>query len=397
LRGRWDDIKGELIAKMDRNFGCFEGSTFKRERFEALLVKLDIPWPRLPTGVLDLEDSTFRQMAKSHPVIAPLHELRSSLSKLRLNRLSVGSDGNNRCLLSPFSSTTGRNQPSSARFIFGPHVWIRGLIRPKPGEALAYIDFAQQEFGIAAALSEDPAMMAAYRTGDPYLAFAKQVGLVPKDATKATHGPQRELAKQVLLAVQYGMGDRALADRVGVSPARGAELLRLHEQAYRKFWKWSRAAVDHAMFKGSLHTALGWHVNVRTDANPRSLANFPMQGNGAEILRLACCLGVGRGVRIAAPVHDAVLVSAPINTISDTVRTMRAAMAEAASQVLGGFELGTGGADEKIIVRYPDHYMDESRGREMWDEVLRLANPCLGVLSNVAPDALVRSARRTST
>ena len=48
---------------------------------------------------------------------------------------------------------------------------------------LAYIDYCQQEFGIAAALSGDTAMKQAYRSGDPYLAFAKQVGAVPGDAT----------------------------------------------------------------------------------------------------------------------------------------------------------------------------------------------------------------------
>ena len=150
-------------------------------------------------------------------------------------------------MLSAFRSVTGRNSPGSAKFIFGPHVWLRGLIRPKPGHALAYLDYAQQEYGIAAALSGDPAMMAAYKSGDPYLAFAKQVGLVPADATKKTHKPQRELRKQCILATQYLMGYRALAAKIGKSPAKGAELLRLHGEAYRTFWKWSQAAVDHAM------------------------------------------------------------------------------------------------------------------------------------------------------
>jgi hypothetical protein len=36
-----------------------------------------------------------------------------------------------------------------------------------------------------------------------------------------------------------------------------------------------------------------------------------MQGNGAEMLRVACILGTERGVRINAPVHDALLAEAP--------------------------------------------------------------------------------------
>ena len=383
LRGRWDDIKVDLVADVDRDFGVYEGTTFKRDRFEALLAARGIPWPRLASGQLDLEDGTFRNQAKTHPEISPLRELRSSLSKLKLNSLAVGSDGRNRCMLSAFNTVTGRNSPGSAKFIFGPHVWLRGLIRPKPGQALAYLDYAQQEFGVAAALSGDPAMLAAYKTGDPYLAFAKQVGLVPADATKKTHKAQRELAKQCILATQYLMGYRALAAKIGESPAKGAELLRLHGEAYRTFWKWSQAAVDHAMLTNTLNTVLGWRVNVVADPNPRSLANFLMQGNGAEILRLACCYGVERGIEICAPVHDAVLISAGEGEIDNAVATMRAAMTEASAEVLGGFGLNT----DKQVIRNPDRYMDEDRGRVMWDRVMRLASPCIGVIGNVAYSA----------
>ena len=111
---------------------------------------------------------------------------------MRLNDLAVGRDGFNRCLLSPFSARTSRNQPSSTKFIFGPAKWLRGLIQPQPGWGLAYVDWVQQEFGIAAALSNDQAMLAAYESGDSYLAFAKQAGGVPDDATKETHEPERE-------------------------------------------------------------------------------------------------------------------------------------------------------------------------------------------------------------
>ena len=41
-----------------------------------------------------------------------------------------------------------------------------------------------------------------------------------------------------------------------------------------------------------------------------------MQGNGAELLRLACCLGTERGVEIVAPVHDAVLICARLDRLA---------------------------------------------------------------------------------
>ena len=112
-------------------------------------------------------------------------------------------------MLSAFRSKTGRNQPSNTRSIVGPAVWLRGLIKPGGGRALAYVDYSQQEFGIAAALSGDPAMQEAYRSGDPYLAFAQQAGAAPAGATKISHHAVRAQFKVAGLAVQYGTGGRS--------------------------------------------------------------------------------------------------------------------------------------------------------------------------------------------
>ena len=119
-------------------------------------------------------------MAKVHPELAPLRELRHSLSELRLEKLAVGSDGRNRTLLSPFGASSGRNTPSANQFIFGPSVCLRGLIKPGLGMAVAYIDYSSQEVAIAAALSCDPFLIDAVASGDPYMSFAVRAGLAPK-------------------------------------------------------------------------------------------------------------------------------------------------------------------------------------------------------------------------
>src|SRR5271169_3378017 len=162
LRKRWDQIKNDLIRAIDADFGAFEGRSFRAERWAAYLVKHNIPWPLLESGALDLSDGAFRQQAKAYPAISPMRELRSALSDLRLNDLAVGHDGRNRTILSTFRSRTGRNQPSNTRYIFGPSVWLRGLIKPPSGYGVAYVDWSQQEFGIAAVLSGDLAMQEAY-------------------------------------------------------------------------------------------------------------------------------------------------------------------------------------------------------------------------------------------
>jgi DNA polymerase-1 len=367
LRERWTSIQDQLIIDIDVgcNYNVLDGRTFKVKRFEDWLARQGIPWERTETG--QLSDDAFRQAAKIHPAVSSLRELRSALSDFRLNDLAVGRDGRNRTILSAFRSRTGRNQPSNASFIFGPSVWLRGLIKPPPGYGVAYVDWSQQEFGIAAALSGDRAMQEAYRSGDPYLAFAKQAGAVPPDATKATHKAQRELFKACALAVQYGMEAKSLALRIGQSPIVARDLLRAHHETYHTFWCWSDAAVDHAMLVGWLDTVFGWRVHVGEGANPRSLRNFPMQANGAEMLRLACCLATERGIEVCAPVHDALLICAPLDHLEADVARMRGAMAEASRIVLDGFELATDASE----VKYPDRYMDP-RGIVMWDRVARL-------------------------
>jgi DNA polymerase I len=94
-----------------------------------------------------------------------------------------------------------------------------------------------------------------------------------------------------------------------------------------------------------------------------------MQANGAEMLRLACCLATERGIEVCAPVHDAVLISAPLDRLDEDVARMQDAMREASRIVLDGFELAT---DPKIN-RYPERYMDD-RGATMWERVMELIN-----------------------
>jgi DNA polymerase I len=268
----------------------------------------------------------------------------------------VGSDGRNRCPLRPFATKTGRNAPSTTKFIFGPAVWLRGLIRPEPGTALAYVDYEQQEFGIAAALSGDPAMMEAYQSGDPYLAFAKQAGAVPADATKDTHRAERDSFKSCALGVQYGMGAKSLACRLGVPVSEARDLLRLHRATFPTYWRWLKKVGQQARRDGRLTAAFGWMLQVSAGANPRSVRNFPLQANGAEMLRLACCALTEGGRRVCAPVHDALLIEAPDERIEEAVANCQQAMQKASEAVLPGFGLRA----EAKVIRPPDPALPRS-------------------------------------
>ena len=115
-----------------------------------------------------------------------------------------------------------------------------------------------------------------------------------------------------------------------------------------------------------------------------------MQANGAEMLRLACCLATERGIEVCAPVHDAVLICAPLDRLERDIARMRAIMAEASRVVLDGFELRTDCPDDvdehgepmafPHIIRHPRRYMDK-RGSVMWERVISLIEQRQGVRS----------------
>ena len=118
-----------------------------------------------------------------------------------------------------------------------------------------------------------------------------------------------------------------------------------------------------------MHSVLGWKLNVGGDANPRSVRNFPLQANGAEMLRLACIALTESGIGVCAPVHDALLIEAPLAGIEEAVSKCQEAMEKASRTILKDFSLRT---DAKVVT-FPERYLDD-RGRGTWNKLLGLAD-----------------------
>jgi hypothetical protein len=343
------------------------------ERFAAYLAREGITWPLLESGKLNMRRKVFEEMSKGWPQLEDLRQLRHARDKMRKVKLAVGHDGRNRTVLWPFKAKTSRTQPKAAQWIFSPAVWLRSLIKPEPGMAVAYIDYSAMEFQIAASLSDKHcgatnAMLDMYDSGDPYLAFTKRVGAVPRNATRESHADVRDRYKTMLLATQYGMATQTLAARLGVPAFEAGQMLNQHREVFAQYWHWSNDWVQDALQTGTMRTVLGWTCAVgMTEFNERSIRNWPVQAHGAEILRVACIMAARHTIKLLAPVHDAVLIEAPIAEIEADVAKMQDIMRRAARAVLGGHELRT---DAKIV-RHPERYSDK-RGAAIWTRVLAL-------------------------
>jgi hypothetical protein len=178
----------------------------------------------------------------------------------------------------------------------------------------------------------------------------------------------RDLYKTNALGIHYGMGEKTLARRINHLPIFARHLIEQHRAIFPQYWRWSDLCVNHALITDGRNRCLVGKLRVFPEPNVCSLRNFYMQANGAEMLRLACCLGTENGIRICAPIHDAVMIISPAEHLQEDIALMRACTAEASRVVLAGFELET---EVSTPIFWPKHYSDP-RGAEMFATVMSL-------------------------
>jgi DNA polymerase I len=384
----WREIRDSMVPLVDVN-GIYVRDKagewhWNNARFERWTVAIGMQWPRKDgtDGISkpDLRRKTFESMAKAYPEVEPIRQLRYIRDKLRTIQLSVGRDGRNRTVLWPFSSKTSRTQPKAKHWIFSPSVWLRFLIKPEPGRALAYIDYSSMEFLAAAAMSDghvsaNNPMLDLYRSGDPYTEFGKRIGSIAPDATTTTAGVEatRERLKVLCLGTQYGMGALTLSTRMGVSDIEAHEMLLHHRGLLSQYWHWSEDWLHHSLDSGVMRTVFGWEcVTGIAEFSERSIRNWPIQSACADLFRLAYVWGTRYGLTLVAPVHDAVLLESSEDRIEADVALMREIMRRASRVILNSttdrtIELRT----KAEIIRYPNRFTD-NRGAELWETVLRL-------------------------
>jgi hypothetical protein len=390
LKERWTVIKTDLVQAVDRDYGCFEiddeGAHFRDERLLTYAARHRIDWPRLESDPdrPDKSVETFKMMARAYPQLSKLQELRSVLAQLKNNKLAIGRDGRNRCLLGLFGTKTARNAPSNSQYIFGPAKCLRFLIEPPPGMVLIHRDYSQQEVRIAAILSGDGALLAACESGDVYLGIAEQLGFNPAEPGI------RDLFKIVVLAINYGAGPHMLAALAGISLHRAGEIVARLKARFRRFCDWCDNIADYAGLKLCLSDQFGWWVQCPPDSPSRTVRNWSVQARGSTVMRATSILADRRGIEIVAPIHDAFLAIAPMADAQDASLALDRCMRDASAAVLQGYELPTSDDDGMglILPAYADkrpvpeifeatpqmfcgRYFDK-RGAVMWKEIHRL-------------------------
>jgi DNA polymerase I-like protein with 3'-5' exonuclease and polymerase domains len=167
-----------------------------------------------------------------------------------------------------------------------------------------------------------------------------------------------------MLGVQYGMSAYGMGQKASLHVLEAEDLLQRHKDVYHTFWRWAEQNVNAGLAGVELHTVFGWKIRAGKgrDVKENTFLNWPMQANGAEMLRLACIALEEEGICICAPVHDAILIEAPLETIDQHVARATHEMQKASGWVLGR---GRQCRVDAEIVRWPNRYID-GRGADMW-------------------------------
>jgi DNA polymerase-1 len=365
----WPEAKMKLINKLNQEVDCFEEQKFNHVKFGELLKREGVYnyWPRTFTNQLSTTEKSFEKF-KHIPAIKKVAEIKKLLSQTTLSGYSISENGRSITNLRPFTTSSSRCAPGGKTFPFNASAWIRNLITPPPGFYCVYIDYSSQEPAIQGYLSGDKNLIDAYQSGDIYMHTAKLADPnIPKDATKETHSAIRGIWKVVVLATSYGMGAESVAAKLAIRVDEAKALLMKFKNLYKDYFKYIDMRMNNTGRDLRISTVYGWNRWLckyqRTTQN--SWRNFPIQANGAEILRTAIRKLHDNNFKIAATIHDALLIEIPIAEHKQLIKAARNLMTEAAIEVVGG-RIET---DYQII----DHkgFTQSKEAQKTFDEIMQ--------------------------
>jgi DNA polymerase-1 len=364
-------VTSALVRKLDPSQGSADPiytaeGEWSYARFEQWLTSIGVvAWPRLESGQLDTEGDAFRLMYHI-PRIEELHALRDCLRVIKGANLPIGRDGRNRPSLFPFGTATGRN--AHGKSLYNAHAGMRSFMVFPPDRIGLYLDWRTQEVAVAAALSGDTELLAAYRGGDIYYTLACDSGLTndPDPIHWKKHNQaMRQRMKSLQLGINYGMGVPSLARGLNRHPLIASNLIEQHRRKYSRFWQWRENQVQVAMLERRAETIFGWPLHISTSPNKRTLFNFPMQGGGAETLRLAAWRLCEANIVPCMLVHDGILFELESD---EQVELAKQIMQKAGEDVCGGLEVGV---DEDQRLEHGARYRDKREvAKKMWATVM---------------------------
>lgn len=172
---------------------------------------------------------------------------------------------------------------------------IRGVFVPGEGyEALMSCDYSQVELRIMADLSDDEALIEAFRSGADFHKYvASMVYKLPVDQIT---GGQRSHVKAMSYGLAYGLSTYGLAQQLKIAPREAEALKNRYFDTFGKVHDYLESLVANAREKGYTETIFGRRRyfpalhstnRVAREAAERAALNAPIQGSAADIMKIA--------------------------------------------------------------------------------------------------------------
>jgi len=357
------DEMGEQLAAIESEVEQVAGQKFNlnapQQLAKVLFEDLRLPVGRRTKTGYSTDADTLESLREKHPIIGLILEHRQ-LSKLKstyvdaLPQLVDPMSGRVHTSFGQASTATGRLSSSNPNLMnipirteLGQRI-RRAFKAGRPDHIMVSADYSQIELRIAAHLSGDPRLLAAFGAGqDIHTATAAAVFKVAFDAVTPD---QRRLAKVANFGSIYGQGEYGLSQQLGITGDVAREFLGQYWTTYSRLREYLDEVRRKAREEGFVVSATGRRRAIPDLRSPnyqlrsaaeRMAINFPMQSLAADIIKIAM-VRLSREIeadqiegRMLLQVHDELLFEVPRAELDE--------FAEKVPRVMtGAYELETG-------------------------------------------------------
>lgn len=346
LKSKLFDLEQDIYSKVGHQFNLNSPKQLQVILFE----ELKLPVGKKTKTGYSTDEATLRELFEIHPIIPLLLEYRTlfKLVSTYVDSLPKYADSESR-IHSTFhveGAATGRLSSSDPNL---QNIPVKGemggeirkaFIAPK-GKILLAADYSQIELRIMAHLSQDPALIAAFKSGeDIHAATASKIFKVPLE--KVTR-EQRMVGKTMNFATLYGQGAHALAQQLGVSYAEARDYIDEYFDEFPKIKVWMNNTLDEAREKGYVETINGRkryfpelqaQNHMMRSFGERAAVNHPVQGTAADMIKKAMIeidkeLDDRQDCKLILQIHDELLFECEKDSVKKTAAMVKEKMENA--------------------------------------------------------------------
>ena len=343
-----ENLTAEIYLQAGEEFNIRSSQQLQHILFD----RLELPKAgKTKGGALSTSQEALEKLAGKHEIIDTILEFRK-LEKIRSTYLEpfpqlVDETGRIHTSFNQMATATGRLSSSNPNL---QNIPVRGQLGSRmrscfvasPGKLLISADYSQIELRVLAHLSQDPALLNAFRHGeDIHRSTASLLFEKPQEEITAE---ERRNAKTINFGIIYGMGAQKLARELKISMNEAKEFITRYYNKLSTLKQYYDAIIQQATQDGFVTTMAGRRRFIAdiNSANAQALSqarrqavNTVIQGSAADIIKIAM-LNVSNdtrltslGARLILQVHDELVLEAP----SSTARGIGERLAEIMSKV----------------------------------------------------------------